>query len=231
MNHRALDDGVLVRDSRRHRRAVHAHPEGVHSEPGQRAAVRHDRDRAGHVVRRHGDAPAAGHRRSSRPTRTSPASTRRSAAARRSPGRIRAVCSSGSSRATSASASTRSSRSCGRSSRRCRASSSTCRIRRRFRSADACRRACISSRCRARTSRRCIRRPTQLVDAGAQVAAAAGRDERSAARQSAGERRDRPRARGVARRHGATRSRRRCTTRTARARSRRSTRRTTSTGW
>ncbi len=34
MNHRPLDDGVLVRDPGRHRRALHAHSERVHPEPG-----------------------------------------------------------------------------------------------------------------------------------------------------------------------------------------------------
>ena len=62
MNHRATDDGVLVRDSRRHGRVVHVDPEGLHPEPGQRPALRHDGDGAGHVVRRHGDAPEAGER-------------------------------------------------------------------------------------------------------------------------------------------------------------------------
>ena len=231
MNHRAVDDGLLGRDSRRHGRAVRAHPKGfipsqdsgqlfVTTETAQGTSfddmVTHQQQVADdHQGRHEHSGLLFGGRRQPDGVRA----------------RTRAVCSSASSRATSGSASTTSSRSCGQSSRRCPASSCTCRTRRRSRSAGACRRACISSRCRARTSRRSIRRPsssstqarksTLLQDVTSDLQL--GNPQASV--------RDRPRARGVARRHGRRRSRRRCTTRTARGRSRRSTRRTTSTGW
>ena len=144
---------VLARDSGRHGRAVHARAEGLHSDAGHRPDHGDDRSGAGHVVRRHGRAPAAGcgDRREGHEHRG--VHVERSAAADRVR-RTRAACiialkprgdraQRGRDRARSCA------RSCGELPGIERVS---CRCRRRFRSAAASRRACISSRCRVRTS-------------------------------------------------------------------------------
>ena len=136
-------------------------PKGFIPEPGHRPALRHDRDGAGHVVRRHGARTRCRSTRSCEPTRTSPASTRRSAAARTvagtNQGRLLIGLKPRDERVNVdemiKELRPKLAQDPGHRRR-------TCRTRRRFRSAGACRRACISSRCRARTSRRCTRRPT-----------------------------------------------------------------------
>ena len=188
------------------------------------------RGREGIVVRGDGASASSRSRRSSRRTRTSRRSCRRWAAAvgvdAANQGRlfIRLKPRARSARMSADEVIAELQRA---SCRRCRASASSCRTRRRSASAAARRRASTSSRCRApdiaelydgraRSSRRRCARLPELH----------GRHERPADRQPAGARRDRPRPRGRARRHRASRSSRRSTTPTARARSRRSTRQT-----
>ena len=94
------DDGVLGRHSRRDGGVVRDHSEGIHSEPGQRAAVRDHRDGAGHVVRRHGDAPAPDLGDHSGRHEHSGLLFGRGWKPRSPPERTRAACSSASSRAS-----------------------------------------------------------------------------------------------------------------------------------
>ena len=228
----AARDGVLVRDSRRHRRALRARARKGSFRARTTASSSCTTETAqGTSFDDDGRAPAAGAATSCERPERRRRSCRRSAACDGRRDATRAVCSIGlkprderdERRRDDQGAAAEARRDSGH--RRLPAEPAADSA-----SAGACRRACISSRCRAPTSTTLYQAATQLVDAGAQVAAAAGRHDRPADRQSAGERRDRPRARRAARRHRRGRSRPRCTTRTARARCRRSTRRTTSTG-
>ncbi len=129
-----------------------------------------------------------------------------------------------------ADASTRSSRSCGRSCSRCPG------IRVYLTNpppinigGQQTRAACTSSRCRTPTPAELYHYAPLLEDKMRQLPGLAGRQQRPAGQEPAGQRRPRPRQDLGARPDGRRRSRRRSTTRTARGRSRRSTRRTTST--
>ena len=90
----------------------------------------------------------------------------------------------------------------------CRACACSCRIRRRSQIGGRRRRACISSRCRARTSRRSIRGAPQLERRMRGSSRASGRDERPADRESAGRPSRSTASAPAARRDGAARSRR-----------------------
>ena len=230
------DAGVLGADPRRHRRAVHGRAEGLHPERGHGPAHRHDRSGAGHVVRRHGRStsrqvaaivPAGserrrlhvgGRRRRRRPTIEPGPAVHRPQAARRAQLSADEIVARAATRSSSRVPGHR-----GRS----------CRIRRRSRSAGASSKSLYQFTLQsARHRRRCITAAQQLERRCASVAAAAGRHERPADRAirrcSVEIDRDRAASLGVTRDADRERAR---TTRTARGRCRRSTRRTTSTGW
>ena len=179
-------------------------PKGFIPDRGHRAAHRDDRGGAGHVVRRDGASTSS-------EVAAIVAKDTNVAASMTSVGRQRrrAAEPGPAHRSTSSRRRPRAQRrrdrraSCAEAVAACRASRCSCRIRRRFRSAAARRRACISSRCRAPTS-------TTLYPA-AQQARRRARSKSPLLQDVTSdlqidnpqvERRHRPRARGVARRHG-----------------------------
>ena len=129
-----------------------------HPDAGHRPDQHHDRGGAGHVVRRHGASPADDRRRSCRATPTSQAymsTVGGGGSSATNTGRLTVILKPLGHRPRDSSSRERAAR---ESWRACPGSRRIRRSRRRFRSADASRRASTSSRCRAPTSRRCTRR-------------------------------------------------------------------------